>query len=94
MLQVAEAFDANTPEGREKVRSSFERNLQGLIDEAASWGIILDIEPVVPLPVGKRHRVAHARYDASYPDWVQTMRQREHGRVPPFDGSINIKGIP
>jgi len=68
MLQVAEAFDATTPEGRERVRSSFEHNLQGLIEEAAAWGIILDIEIVVPLPVGKRHRVAHARHDRpNYP---------------------------
>lgn len=68
MLQLVDTFDATTPEGREKVRSSFERNLQGLIEEAAAWGIILDIEPVVPLPSGKRHRVAHARHDRpNYP---------------------------
>jgi len=33
------------------------------------------------------------RYDPSYPDWVRTMRQREHEKSPPFDGRNNIRGI-
>ena len=65
MLQLVDTFDATTPEGRERVRSSFEHNLQGLIEEAAAWGIILSIDVKVQLPSGSRQRIADARHDRS-----------------------------
>lgn len=65
MLQLVDTFDAATPEGRERVRSSFERNLQGLIEEAAAWGIVLSIDVKVQLPSGSRQRIADARHDRS-----------------------------